>query len=265
VAVQQESIVSERRPPAYFFNPPPRWIKIQEFGKYPGSHLKIYRVSSRDAGEELSLARAALTSGRTPLALLYLVNAAVAAGAYCEATSAWFELREMAPQELASFEPIRMLTECYTINQSGAGPNLFQNGDFSQGLAGWTKHPLSDATVQAERDRDGAPLWHGTYRGGNWAILFQEHVLQPDTVYVQEADIKTTGPVVPLYWQSDVGRYFSIESTYPEWTHLQYVFITPHWNGQPMAAGFDPVLMKAPGEVWLKGLRLSELRAPKTP
>lgn len=265
VSIQQETIAGVGRAPAYFFNPPAQWIKIKDLGKYPGSRLSIYRVSSpAGAAEELSAARAAL-GGRSPSAVLRLLHAAVAAGAYCEATSAWFELRATAPQELASFEPVGMLAECYKVNQSGAGINLFQNGDFSRGLASWTQNPDSDATVQTGRDADGVPFWHGTYRGGNWGILYQEQVLQPDTVYVQEADIKTTAPVVSLYWQSDVGRFLSIEATYPEWTHLQYVFVTPHWDGQPKPVGFSPVLMKGPGEVWIKGLRLSELRAPKVP
>jgi hypothetical protein len=263
VSIDQESIVSARRAHPYFFNPPPRWVKIAEFGKYRGSHLKIYRVSSRSAAEELPLARAALKRERSALTLLRVLNAAVAAGEYCEATTVWFDLRAVAPQELASFEPMPMLAECYKVNQSGAGPNLFQNADFSQGLQAWTKHPESDATVQAERDRDGVPLWHGTFRAGNWAIISQEHVLQPNTVYVQEADIKTTGPVVPLYWQWDVGRFLSLESTYPEWTHLRYVFMTP--PGEPRSVGLHPVLMKGPGEVWLKGLRLSVLGPPKAP
>ena len=263
VSIDQESIVSERRAPAYFFNPPPRWVKIQEFGKYPGSQLKIYRVSSRSAAEELALARAALKRERSASTLLQLLNTAVAAGEYCEAATVWFDLRAAAPEEIASFEPVQMLAECYKVNQSGAGPNLFLNADFSQGLDSWAKHPDSDATVQAERDRDGVPLWHGIYRGNNWAIISQPQILQPNTVYVQEADIKTTGPVVPLYWQWDVGRFLSIESTYPEWTHLQYVFITP--PGVPTPVGFHPVLMKAPGEVWLKNLRLSVLGPPKLP
>lgn len=265
VSIDQESIVSERRAPPYFFHPPPRWVKIKEFGQYPGSRLRIYRVSSRNAAEELAAARAGVANGRTPLALLHLLNAATAAGDYCEAARAWFELRAAAPQELSTFEPQQMLAECYKVNQSGAGPNLFQNGDFSQGLAPWTKHPDSDATVQAERDRDGVPLWHGIYRGGNWGVIYQEQVLQPDTVYVQEVDIKTTAPVVSLYWQSDVGRFLSDGTTYSDWTHLQYIFSTPHNGGQPLRAGFNPVLMKGPGEAWLKGLRLSELRAPKAP
>jgi hypothetical protein len=148
-------------------------------------------------------------------------------------------------------------------NPSGAGPNLFQNGDFSAGVASWTKHPETNAAVQVEQDHEGVRLWHGTYRDGNWGIISQPQVLKPDTVYLHEADIKTTAPVVSLYWESDIGRFLSLTNTYPEWTHLQYVFITPHWNGEPRTASFHPVLMKGAGEVWLKGLRLSELGPPQ--
>lgn len=264
VSIQQETVAGVGRAPAYFFTPPPRWVTIKEFGQYPGSHLRIYRVPGPGATNELAVARAALASGRSPSAWLNLLHTAIAAGAYCEATGAWFELRATAPQELTSFEPIQMLAECYKVNQSGAGPSLFQNGDFSDGLTHWATHPGSDATVQVERD-GGVPAWHATYRGGNWGPIYQEQTLQPDTVYVQEAEIKTTASVVSLYWQSDVGRYLSVDHTYPEWTRLQYVFLTPHWNGQPMRVGFNPVLMNGPGEAWIKGLRLSELRAPKVP
>jgi hypothetical protein len=263
LSVDLEPFVAERRGRPYFFDPPARWMKINEFGKSRGGHLKIYRVSNRSPAEELTAARAALAAGRTPATFQYFLTAATAAGASCEAASAWFTWRTKAPEEVEGFDPVPMLTECYKTNQSGAGPNLFQNADFSAGLMSWTKHPDSNATVQPERGGDGVPLWHGIYRDGNWAIIFQSQVLQPDTVYVQEADVRTTAPVVSLYWESDVGRYLSLTNTYPEWTHLRYVFITPHWNGQPKSVNFHPVLLKGAGEVWLKGLRLSELGASK--
>ena len=263
LSVELEKFVSERRAPSYFFNPPPRWMKINEFGKYRGGHLKIYRVSNRSPADELTAARAALAADRRPATFQYFLTAATAAGASCEAASAWFYSRAKAPEEVEAFDAVPMLTECYKTNRSGVGPNLFQNGDFSDGLSAWTRHPESDAIVQAERDRDGVPLWHGIYRDGNWAIISQQQALQPDTVYVQEADVRTTAPVVSLYWESDIGRFLSLTNTYPEWTHLPYVFITPHWNGQPKSVSFHPVLMKGAGEVWLKGLRLSELGAPK--
>ena len=94
---------------------------------------------------------------------------------------------------------------------------------------------------------------------------FEQQVLQPDTAYVYEADVKGTYLSVSLYWQSDIGRYYEIDKKYDDdgWTHLTYVFITPHWDGQPRpAVGFHPLLMKAAGEAWIKGLRLSEFRAP---
>ena len=139
------------------------------------------------------------------------------------------------------------------------GPNLFTNGDFSEGIAGWPKHPDSDVTLSVDVTPAGR-AWHAQYRKGNWIVAQQEHPLQPDTVYVYEAMIKSTAPVVALYWQSEIGRFLHTDRSYPEWTHLRYVFLTPHWAGKPYATGFCPVLMQGSGEVWLKDLKLTEFK-----
>ena len=136
------------------------------------------------------------------------------------------------------------------------GPNVFQNGDFTSGLQGWTMHPESDATLSVDVTA-GPPAWHVVYRKGNWSVIQQTQALQPDTVYVYEATVKSTAPVVALYWQAETGRFHEIDKTYPEFTHLRYVFQTPHWTGQPYPASFHPILMKGPGEAWLKDVRLS--------
>lgn len=247
--------------PPYLRSPPARWVKAADFGRYPGNHLKVYRVSYRTAADALAAARAAVARSSTPSTLHALLDAATGAGAYCEAVRAWHDVRARAPQEVDLFNPVPILTECHKANPSVAGPNLFQNGDFSQGLASWARHPDSDATVQVERDPDGVPVWHATYRRGNWATIDQEQTLQPDTPYVYEATIRSTGPVVALYWQAETGRHFE-DNVYSAWTPLHYVFVTPNWEGKPHLASFLPVLMKGAGEVWIKGLRLSELKKP---
>jgi len=144
------------------------------------------------------------------------------------------------------------------------GPNLFQNPDFANGTAGWEKHPESDATVTVETETGGR-AWHVSYRKGNWAVIHQSQPLQPDSVYVYEATVKSTAPVVALYWEAETGRFREIDRTYPDWTHLRYAFVTPHWNGKPYATWFHPLLMKGPGDAWIKDLRLSRVtRAPRT-
>lgn len=139
------------------------------------------------------------------------------------------------------------------------GPNLFENGDFAKGAAGWDVHPQSDATVSVEGRDTPAPVWHVTYRKGNWSVIYQEHPLKPDTVYVYEAWVKTTAPIVALYWQSDIGRFLEMEKVFPQWTRARYVFVTPHWDGKPYRVGFNPVLMKGAGEAWLRDLRIAEV------
>ena len=141
------------------------------------------------------------------------------------------------------------------------GPNLFRNGNFAEGLQGWNRHPESDSDVSIDLSRPNERAWHTKYRKGNWGVIYQELALQPDTVYVYEATVKTTAQLVALYWQSEIGRFLESDKPYPEWTHLRYVFLTPHWTGQPYRTGFNPVLMKGPGDAWLKDLRLFEFKA----
>ena len=150
---------------------------------------------------------------------------------------------------------------------AGARPNgqsLFKNGRFTEGVTGWSVHPESDATVTVDLSNPGEPAWHVQYRKGNWSVIYQELELRPDTLYVYEATIKSTAPVVALYWQAETGRFYEIDKTYREWTRLRYVFMTPHWTGQPYRTGFNPVLMKGAGEAWIKDLRLSRFRAAQS-
>jgi hypothetical protein len=162
---------------------------------------------------------------------------------------------------MASFNPVPILTQCYTANPGIAGPNLFQNADFSGDLESWRSYTDSDATVEVARDSSGVPVWHATYRRGNWSTIAQQQTLLPDTPYVYEATMRSTGPVISLYWQAETGRHFE-DTTYAAWTTLHYVFVTPHWDGKPRTAIFLPVLMTGAVEVWIKGLRLSPLTQP---
>lgn len=145
--------------------------------------------------------------------------------------------------------------------QDGLGPNLFRNGNFAEGLTEWGRHPESDADSSIDVSQPDGPVWGVKYRKGNWNVIHQELTLQPDTVYVYEATVRSTAPIVALYWQAEIGQFLEIDKAYPEWTHLRYVFLTPHWNGQPRRASFNPVLMKGAGEAWLKAVRLSQFKA----
>jgi hypothetical protein len=247
--------------PTYLLTPPARWLPIAEFGKYPTNHLKIYRVSSGSGHEELTAARAAAATSRTPISLRALLDAAIAAGESCEAVQTWFDLRAMASDAVRTYDPVPILTECYRANPEIAGPNLFLNGDFSRGFWAWSTHPESDALVQIEEEPEGSLVWHANLRRGNWAVLVQEQLLQSNTAYIYEATIRTSVSVVALYWQSDIGRSFAADSAYSTWTTLRYVFVTPDLP-DPIRAAFYPVLMPVAGHVWIKGLRLSELKKP---
>jgi hypothetical protein len=255
--------ISDPPAPEYLSKPPARWRQLAEFGKYDGSHLKLYRVTSRNATQELAAARAGVAAEVSVSSLRYLMETAAGAGAFCEAARAWVDLRVIAQkEELEAINAVPVFAECYNKNPAVAGPNEFRNPDFSDGLVSWTKHPDADATVEVQRGLDGEPQWYVNYRGGNWNVIEQEQVLVPNTAYAYEAEVKSTAPVVSLYWQSDVGRFLGLNTAYPDWTSVRYVFITPRWDGQAKRATFNPLLMQARGQAWLRRVRLSQLQVP---
>ena len=168
---------------------------------------------------------------------------------------------DKAAADAAAAKGATMAEATAATGDAQRGPNLFRNGDFTDGLQGWTGSPDSDATVSVDVSGPNERTWHAQYRKGNWSVIYQQLNLRPDTVYVYEAMLKSTAPIVALYWQAEIGRFLEIDKAYPEWTHLRYVFLTPHWTGQPYLTSFDPVLMKGPGDVWIKDLRLSQFQA----
>lgn len=251
--------------PAYFNQPPPNFVEVARFGDRKGYQLRVYQVADGVAAERLAAARAAVQAAATPANLHAWLDAASGSREYCEAASAWQALRRMDAAAVATFDPLPIIRECLAATPTAVGANLFQNGDFSKATESWTTHPDAKATVSV--DLEGKEhAWHVQWKSGNnWGVIAQEQMLSPDTVYIYEADLKSTAPVLSLYWQSDIGRYADFEHTYREWSHVRYVFLTPHWNGQPMRVSFNPILMKGTGDAWIKNLRIAEFRAPAVP
>lgn len=243
--------------PAYLRSPPARWAEVARFGDRDGYRLRVYRVSYAEAARELDAARAAMRATRSPQTLRQLMVAATGAGEYCLAAAAWQKLQALAPDGAGDLQPIAVLRSCYEQRPAVAGPSLFTNGDFRLGVEGWEQSPDAKATRSVEPDATtGAKAVHVSFKGGNWAVLMQGLMLQPDTPYVYRMRVRSTAPIVALYWQADVGHPFEQNRVYQEWTDLVFVFITPHWGGRPMAATVSPVLVQAPGEVWVADVQL---------
>ena len=144
--------------------------------------------------------------------------------------------------------------------QAKGGPNLFRNGDFSEGLGGWARIPAASVEVRVERPNKDASseLRVHVADAVQHVVLLQGITVKPDTPYAYEMEVKSTSTIVALYWDSDVGR-FNAEKSFPDWTKLHYVFITPHWDGQTKYANFHPLLTKGVGDISIKNVRLIEL------
>jgi 4-amino-4-deoxy-L-arabinose transferase-like glycosyltransferase len=246
--------------PSYFKNPPANWVEAAKFGDRPGYQLRVYRVSRAGVDRALEAALGAVKAGENPGTLRQLLDAATSAGAYCTAARAWARLRVVDPASMREFNPVKILDGCYAASPEVGGPNLLKNGDFARGFDGWSRPAAPNVSLELSREPQGGDMVvHVTARTADQrAILLQGARLQPDTAYVFEVTVKSTMSIVALYWESDVARFES-EGTYRDWTTRRYVFVTPRWDGQPRSVDCFPFLLKEPGEVWLKQVKLVPL------
>jgi len=150
-----------------------------------------------------------------------------------------------------------LLTACYSQAPGAFGGNTLRNGDFAAGTEAWSADPGTKAERAVVTDPAiGARAMHVTFRGGNWAVLTQATSLEPGAAYVYSMRVRTTAPVVALYWQADLGHPFAENQVYRDWTTLVSAFVVPASDRKAAAASFSPVLMMAPGEAWVGDVRL---------
>lgn len=248
-------------------DPPARWAQVARFGDREGHRLRVYRAPSTDAAGRLQAARSTFHGSRSPQTLHDLLAAATGAGESCEAAAAWHELLAADPSRARDIDPLPVVKECVAQRPDVRGANLFKNGDFARELDSWRTSPDADATVSVEGTDPATRTWHAVSRRGNGQVISQSVVLQPDTIYIYETDMRTTVPAASLVWSAgntEAPRFFESGQLHDEWTHVTYVFLTPHWEDRNIS-DFSPVVLKGAGEAWLKNVRLSAFRPPPLP
>lgn len=248
--------------PAFLAEPPLTWWEVATIGDREGYQMHVFRtLSAVDAASELAAARKEAKEHPGPESARRLMGAEVNGGQTCAYIIRGRRDSVGTRPHAGDGVLLRLLTACYSARPGMAGPNLIHNGDFASGLDGWNAPHADDVEVAVEPHTADAPrdvAIHATSTGQR-AVLLQGLLMKPDTPYVYEADIKSTAPVVALYWESDTGR-FKVEDYFPKWTTVTYLFITPHWDGQLRHVDIHPILAKGRGDAWLRNVRLSELQ-----
>ncbi len=242
----------------YLSAPPLDWRLLFVIGPRRGHLTRVYRVASSSARQEFEEARRDAAHSPTAEHWFGLASAAASAGEFCTAIAAWRSMTGLDPARAEGLDAPRLARACFDQRGEAAGANLLVDAAFADGTAAWQQ--ALDARVErsVEPDAKGRRVLRLSYAGGNWGVLHQNVTLLPNTAYLYTARVRTTVPVVALYWQASEGHSFAERVTYGEWTTLAWVFVTPPWP-QPVSAWCSPVLPMAPGDVWLADVRLSPL------
>jgi len=155
---------------------------------------------------------------------------------------------------------VPLLTGCYDANPNVAGPSQFANGDFSQGLTAWFEASGLGCDGAGRSRRRACPVWHVNYRRGNWITIARIARCSLTLPYVYDATIRSTIPIVALYWEAEIADTSRI-GAYNDWTTL-HTYSSRRTGGQAPFGCLQSRADAGAGEVWIKGLRLSEIKKP---
>jgi len=225
--------------------------------------LQVYKsLSADDASKKIKAAQSLAQSQPNHDSLRRMLRAAINADVPCAIAWAWQKLQPLDAQASGGFDPIQALSKCSMIQPEIIGPNLLQNGSFERILEDWYRDPAWRLPDVGKDENGATPSLNVTADGTeDWQVILQTVKLHPDTPYVFEMTVKSTAPLVALYWQADdFTGYLEEGNTYPEWTRIRIIFITPHWDGQDHSVQIYPFLLKGAGTVSLKQVRLAQLQ-----
>jgi hypothetical protein len=260
-----------------------QWTGTVDYATFP-DYLLNWRFPQFLASPRLLAAREAAhqqrlgTTARTELAAVQAVAeksqtqeslarlASVASRAHADCTAVWAFNRLRAGAAALSSDDVltsaRALTGCVADRPDMIGPNLLKNANFMSGLDDWIHAPEWPARVQAVEDGDRhARTLHVTYSTGDWRVIAQVLELESDGYYAVEMSVRSTAPIVTLYREVEGGHYAG-EGVFPVWKTVREVFAVRSSSAavKSMPVGFYPVLMKGPGEAWIRNLKLARVK-----
>ena len=244
----------------YLRTPPPTWLQVARIGDTDEYRMRIYRaLSAEDADRELSDAKRAHAASPTSETEKRVNDALVNAGNSCPlARQKWAAWRKRMP-ETSESELLGLIAACYAIDPSRADLNQVVYGNFAGGLGGWTHPETPGVRVETFPDvADSRYLKVTAESAAQRVVLLQSVQLAPNSVYAYEATLQSTVPIVALYISPDRAR-FDTQAAFYKWETRRLLFITPAWDGQPHNVDLIPFLLTAPGEIWLKNVKLNRL------
>lgn len=65
--------------------------------------------------------------------------------------------------------------------------------------------------------------------------------MQPNTLYLYSIELMAPAPTITLFWRSGQQLDYLEMKSYPEWTSVSMLLMTPNWSG-PQIVSFSPVL-----------------------
>jgi len=215
---------------------PRTWWQLGHFGPLGNPKVVIYRVVSVRAEQALREARKKLVNSQDREALFELYGSAINAGSFCEGYLAWANGIARHSTEPA-FIPINPEANCFLLNKP-----LVQTSELQklqnikvEGYITYSTSFSNDEIPMFSFRQVTSPVY-------DMRTISVDVQLKPNTLYLYSIEIQTISPTATLYWSlGGKGDYLEMRS-YPDWTRLAILLVTPDWSGEAMTVSFSPAL-----------------------
>jgi len=213
---------------------PRTWWQVGHFGPLGTPKVAIYRVLSLDrARQALREAQKGSLSSRDRESLYELYGSAINSGGFCEGYLAWASAVERHSTQLA-FIPINPEANCFLRNDPLMESAELQNNKIEGYIIFSNSFSTGEIPTFSFRQVT-TPVY-------DMRTISVNLLLKPNTLYLYSVEIQTISPTATLYWSLDgKGDYLEMRS-YPDWTRLAILLVTPDWSGEAMTVSFSPAL-----------------------
>lgn len=81
--------------------------------------------------------------------------------------------------------------------------------------------------------------------------------LEPNSLYLYSVEVRTVSPTAVLYWHWQGQEDYARLGSYPEWTTLSLLLMTPDWD-EPQIVSFSPVLFDHLDDVMVRNFYIGK-------
>lgn len=223
--------------------PEPQWFPLQQVGTPGQGTFWVFRALSPEKAHQVyATTRLAVEANPTADDFWQLYGAALNAGEFCEAYTAWIQYFRLTGSDAMQFIPVTPDSGCFQPKENSMIEDKYVN-DLREY---WITQQGSLWT--ASRQDSGRLILN--WDSNIWTAFTREVVLDPNSVYFYEIVVQSDVPLVTLIYKvGDNINYLDARKIYKHDYTLSILIATPNWPGTSPLVTLAPIIFLDAGSV----------------